>query len=582
MIRRDKHEHALVPQPVRKARFPWTWFPFSLLKKLYELVKKLYSILRSNVEKSIRFQLVLTFAFCLLASMLFYAISSSFFGEMNREAVIDYSSGIHRIDGEAQRLVRMLEPDPDAKRRVSPPVPTPAPPSVPAPGGSSAAEARPGASSVQSGAAANAPQTWPLAVVKTDDPQSDDDEDDLREERVQDHIRNMVNDYNYKVVLTDLEGKVIYRTENAAEITVDIHKVIKNAMDTRVNEMDNRKEFSSFYPVTYHGQKSYLIVSGIPEPNISYRRGESPLSLLTSIAFFILLFYYLTQRKMRYIEDLASGMRIIATGNLDYRMVQRSKDELGSLANDMNVMVEELQRKIEEERRAERTKNELITNVSHDLRTPLTLIIGYLRLLHDKKYENEEQASSYLSIAVQKSEKLKVLIEDLFQFTKLSNQDIPMHIESVSLNEMLEQLLEEYVSIAEDQQLQIVRHLPQERLLVRMDVDQMIRVFENLLTNAVKYSLKPGTIKVLMTREKRDVLVRVTNRTEHMPQEDLARLFDRFYRVDDSRSSETGGSGLGLAIAKTIVDAHGGQIWAETEGDEIHFYVKMKLVEPLA
>jgi signal transduction histidine kinase len=240
-------------------------------------------------------------------------------------------------------------------------------------------------------------------------------------------------------------------------------------------------------------------------------------------------------------------------------------------------MAAELQRTIEEERRAERTKSELITNVSHDLRTPLTLIMGYLRLLKDRNYEGEEQARHYLDISFGKAEKLKQLIEDLFEYTKLSNHGVPLRLETVCLNELLDQLAEEYVTAAENERLYLSRQLPAERLFVHMDPDKMIRVFENLLTNAIKYSLKPGEVRVRMACAGQRALVCVANRGEPLSAEQLERLFDRFYRIDSSRSSETGGSGLGLAIAKSIVESHGGRIWAESEQGEIRFWVELPL-----
>lgn len=299
--------------------------------------------------------------------------------------------------------------------------------------------------------------------------------------------------------------------------------------------------------------------------------------LIIALACFIILFYFLTQRKMTYIEELAGGLREISKGNLHYRVVNRSRDELGSLALHINHMTEELQTTIEEERNAEKTKNELITNVSHDLRTPLTSIIGYLRLLKDKNYENEQQAENYLNVAYNKSEKLKSLLENLFEFTKLSHSGVELQLEKVCINELLEQLLEEFVTYAEENQLKLVKMFPADKLMVPIDADKIIRVFENLLTNAVKYSLKPGEIKVMMWEDDENVKICMVNKSEAFRGEELARIFDRFYRAETSRSTETGGSGLGLAIAKSIVNLHGGDIWVENEKNEIRFWVKLKL-----
>lgn len=468
-------------------------------------------------------QLMLTFVICLLAGLMTYGICSNLFGEMRRSAIIDYKYGIERIDSEARSLVNEL------------------------------------------------------SALQEQREMPDDGNSERNPDFFENHVKGM-NDQKFKVLITDLEGRVVFRSQNAVETTVEIYNVIGNAMNARTDQDYGRNEFSSFYPINYKGQKSYLIVSGIPEPHITYEKGESPLSLLSAVAVFILLFYFMTQKKMRHIEELAGGLRIIATGNLDYRVALRSQDELGSLARDLNFMVEDLQKRIEEERRNERLKRELITNVSHDLRTPLTLIMGYLRLLHDKSYETPEQAAGYIGIAYHKSEKLKLIIDDLFEFTKLSNRDEPLHKEGVVINELLDQLLEEFVTLAEEQQLTISRSIPKEKLLVRIDVDKMIRVFENLLGNSLKYSLKPGAVTVNLYHDHRYVTLQVSNHAELLSDEALHQLFDRFYRVDASRSSDTGGSGLGLAIAKSIVESHEGDIWAEQSNGQIHFFVKLQLI----
>ncbi|WP_438444441.1 sensor histidine kinase [Gorillibacterium sp. sgz5001074] len=401
---------------------------------------------------------------------------------------------------------------------------------------------------------------------------------DVSYQGITDYITRNVSFTGNKVLLADLDGKVFFKAGNATETQVDLHDIIANAMEARYSPMSKAQEFTSFYPVELKDQPAYLIVTGIPQPSITYQRGSSPLTLMTAIASFIFIFYWMTKRKMAYVEELARGLAEISKGHFHFRVAQRSKDELGSLAASINKMAEALQKTIDEERKAERTKNELITNVSHDLRTPLTLIMGYLRLLKDKHYEDSKQADNYLQIAYGKSEKLKALIDDLFEYTKLSNQIIHMNPERVCLNELLEQLSEELVTYAEENGLHLEREITGERMVLSMDAHKIIRVFENLLGNAVKYSHSPGTIRVRLIREEPGwALVTISNRGEPIPQEELPRLFDRFYRVDASRTSSSGGSGLGLAIAKSIVEAHKGEIWAECEGEDIRFCVKLPL-----
>jgi signal transduction histidine kinase len=483
----------------------------------------------NNIRRSIRLQLIVAFIICLLSAMVVYAVSKSFFGEINRNPIIDYSEGISRIDFKARMIVDNLKNDHNLQSE--PPLAPPAP----------------------DGQVNEHPYTLQAFL------------DDASENGA------------YQILLLDLDGKVLYKSKNASETQVDVHQLIAQAMDSRGNT-NQRQEVHSLYPVDFQNKKMYLVTTGIPQPSVTYTKGTSPLTLLFAAAAFIFLFYRLSRQKMRDVEALAEGLNQISKGNLQHRVLQKSEDELGTLAGNINRMTEELQRTIEEERNAERTKNELITNVSHDLRTPLTLVIGYLRLLKDKNYEDEAQADTYLNIAYNKSDKLNRLIEDLFDYTKYSNHSVPMQLERVCLNELIEQLLEEQITYAEENSLTIVRELPAQKLFVSIDADQMIRVFENLLINAIKYSDKPGLVTLRLIHEYDHALITIINQASTIDKEELPHVFDRFYRLDAARTSTSGGSGLGLAIAKSIVEAHDGEIWTKTEQDEIHFCLRLKLV----
>lgn len=400
-----------------------------------------------------------------------------------------------------------------------------------------------------------------------------------------DMFQSLIDSYDYKrykFMLLDLAGDIRAKSANVLEKNIELKQLLFDAINTIVEQKrdgyDERQEYTTLRPIIMNDEYYYLIVRGIPEASQVYyysNSGEGPLPFIIGIIAFFLLFYYLTKRKMRIIEDVAGGLLEISKGNLKYRLEEKSVDELGTLATYINRMAEDLGEQIEKERAAEKTKNELITNVSHDLRTPLTLIMGYLRALKDKKYENELQAEEYLNIAYDKSEKLKSLLEDLFEYTKLNNHGIFIKKEVVSINELLEQLLEEYVPICEENQLGLKRDIPIERLLVKIDADQMVRVFENLLNNAISYSIRPSLIRVSMKKLDHHVIIQFRNNSQTIPEGDLTRMFERFYRVDSSRSSKTGGSGLGLAIAKSIVSLHDGEIWADADEDTITISVKL-------
>ena len=499
---------------------------FRLLRKMFSPVRKVFttldnviSLVRERVGKSVRMQLMATFIVCLLSAMVVASVTDSYLSKLNRDPVVDYSNGASAIDDEARTIVENLtEYSEDHKE--------------------------------------NSGLEW--------------------EDYITDVLTN--GDMGTKALIVDMDGNVLYRSENASENQVDLHNIIRNAMNTRIDSyrLQERTEFISFYPISLNDVRAYVIVSGVPEANIVYYNGNGGfVPVILGFATFILLFYFATQQKMKYIEELASGLLEISKGNLDHRIVGKSDDELGSLANNINFMAEELKNKIEEERRAEVLKNELITNVSHDLRTPLTSIMGYLNLLKDRKYETVDEAKQYLDIAYGKSEKLKVLIEDLFEYTKVTNQGIKLSLEKVYLNELIDQLTEELVPILEEKQLVFKKEFSKEKAIVFADTDKMVRIFENLLTNAIRYSKEQAEILIKTTVGEKHITVCIENKGEPISREDLDRIFDRFFKVEKSRTSNSAGSGLGLAISKNLITLHGGRIWADCKGDTIQFFVEL-------
>lgn len=300
--------------------------------------------------------------------------------------------------------------------------------------------------------------------------------------------------------------------------------------------------------------------------------------MLVSCVVVVVIQTILIRTKINYIKEIVDGVTEISKGKLDYKITVRGTDELKVLAENINQMSLELQRKIEDERRAEQTKNELITNVSHDLKTPLTIIIGYLTLLKDKKYDSETMAQ-YLEKAYNKSLKLKKLIEDLFEYTKVSNGVLRVDRSKVNLVELLEQQIGELSVLAKQKNISIEKDFQCSEIIVNIDPALMARVFENILSNAVKYSYSDpqGIIFVKITQEKDQAVVMVENQGDTIPTEMLPLIFERFYRVDKSRNSKIAGSGLGLAIAKSIVDLHGGNIYAESEGNRVRVYVVLHM-----
>jgi signal transduction histidine kinase len=384
---------------------------------------------------------------------------------------------------------------------------------------------------------------------------------------------------NPQVYIVNLDGKVLLASQNTLVSVVNLEQISSTATNTTLSA-NSASPIVLMYPIQYHHESAYLIVQGTPIANFDYVYHSNPLANAIGLLCFIATFYLLTKRRLSYLKAMTDGLQVIAGGNLDFRIPENGIDELSQLAANMNRMTTSLQNQMIAERRAEQTKAELLTNVSHDLRTPLTLIMGYLRLLKDRKFDSEEQLLEYTTIAYEKSEKLGTLIEDLFTYTKVANQGVVLVRSDVSLNALLSQLMDEFLSLDETEEVLFTSELPKEPVMVHVDANQLTRVFENLLHNSIQHRKKPSSIHVGVEVNGKLAEVTVQNQTEDMSPAEITQLFDRFYRREASRTSTKGGSGLGLAIAQNIVHMLGGSIRCEAKDATICFIVSLPIVTP--
>ncbi|MCM3001159.1 ATP-binding protein [Paenibacillus cellulositrophicus] len=275
-----------------------------------------------------------------------------------------------------------------------------------------------------------------------------------------------------------------------------------------------------------------------------------------------------------YLEEISYGLAEIAKGHFDYEIPVRENHELGRIADSINQMSAQLNRSIQEERNAEKTKNDLITGVSHDLRTPLTSILGFLEIIDKDRYADEVELRYYMNIAYEKSLSLKKLIDDLFEYTRINN-GMPLHLRKLDVTGLIRQLAEEFVPSLEQANMTLQIHAPEQPVIIQADGDHLVRAYENLISNAIKYGSSGKYIDVYIEKEEAFVRIRVCNYGEPIPKRDLPYIFERFYRVEQSRSKATGGTGLGLAITKSIIDVHGGDISVESSTNQTVFETRL-------
>lgn len=301
------------------------------------------------------------------------------------------------------------------------------------------------------------------------------------------------------------------------------------------------------------------------------------LYVLLGIVIFSVTFMILEEPGIRYLGRISDAVQSISQGNLNTEVDVTGDDEFSAMAANLNKMSSDIRKLMDKEREAERTKNELITNVAHDLRTPLTSIIGYLELLAGNTQIPQEMQHKYIEIAYSKSRRLEKLIEDLFGFTKLNYGKIAMHIGQIDIVKLLEQLLEEAYPNFEKKNLSYDLQSNVPAKIISADGNLLARLFDNLIGNAIKYGADGKRVLVKIHGEEDTVTVSVTNFGRVIPADELPLLFNKFYRVEQSRSATTGGTGLGLAIAKEIVDMHGGTIRVASDLNGTVFTVKLQV-----
>ncbi|MDO5416061.1 MAG: HAMP domain-containing sensor histidine kinase [Lachnospiraceae bacterium] len=329
----------------------------------------------------------------------------------------------------------------------------------------------------------------------------------------------------------------------------------------------------------------YLSEAGKESGRFSFFLGETGsligilLYVLLGILVFSVSFLLLQHKSMVYMGKISTAMQNISEGDLNTSVDVVGDDEFSAMAANLNKMVADLRDLMDRERESERTKNELITNIAHDLRTPLTSIIGYLELLSGGRGVKlpPELEKKYIDIAYTKAKRLEKLIEDLFGFTKMTYGKVNMKVSQVDIIKLLEQLLEEFYPSFADKNLayELSSNVPAK--VITADGNLLARLFDNLINNAIKYGAEGKRILVKVHANDEIVTISVTNFGYVIPPEELPLIFEKFYRVEQSRSTSTGGTGLGLAIAKNVVDMHGGTIQVASDLNGTVFTVKLKV-----
>lgn len=281
---------------------------------------------------------------------------------------------------------------------------------------------------------------------------------------------------------------------------------------------------------------------------------------------------YFMRKPIEYMDEVVDAARTLVNPTED--VIQLSKS-LKGIQDELNLAREQGLRNQLMAKDAEQRKNDLVVYLAHDLKTPLTSVLGYLSLLKDEPGLSSETRARYTNIALDKAERLEYLVNEFFDITRFSLTNQILQTEKVNLSVMMNQMTYEFLPLLKEKDLEFDVQIQPDVEFV-CDSNKLERVFDNLIRNAINYSYDHSKILVQLIDEEQNIIIKVENHGKTIPPEILSRVFEQFFRLDSSRKSSSGGTGLGLAIAKEIVELHHGTICAMSEDEMITFVITFK------
>ncbi|MCI5839156.1 MAG: HAMP domain-containing sensor histidine kinase [Peptoniphilaceae bacterium] len=356
-----------------------------------------------------------------------------------------------------------------------------------------------------------------------------------------------------KSIVSRTYGNLLFENSIIIRIISFIYKKIK----ARLNSIFDKTQ-SEFIKTS---RKNLILTFSIFYIGFVFVSNTSFLANLIALLLLFIIYKYIMSivKNLEYISNMSDE---IASGNYSVK-IATNKKYFDTIVKNFNQITENLDKAVEEKVKSERFKVELITNISHDLKTPLTSIINYSKILNHDELGNEE-IKNYSKIIYEKSQRLKKLIEDLFEFSKLSSKNLEVNIQNIDLIQLLEQTLGEWEENFEKKNLEIIQDFTEKSMYLNLDGSLMFRVLDNIFSNVYKYAMKNTRVYINIKNEEK-IYLEIKNISEEKISKDTDDLMERFIRGDVSRKKE--GTGLGLSIAKTLTESQGGKFHIEIDGD---------------
>lgn len=388
---------------------------------------------------------------------------------------------------------------------------------------------------------------------------------------------NALSELGYRFMIIK-DGEQIYSNLSDNDLAVG-REIAGESMENAKTLTATKYDVSVIKNTFWHGEKVFCITAIHPEKTdgsaVNYLKKYFLRYAAGIIAFFVVLsmlingvlYYWISRSILRPLKLLRQGTRKIREGNLEIPMQYDKKDEFGEVCRDFEEMRFYLQESVQQRLEDEKRRKDLIRGISHDLRTPLTSICGYLDGLLDGIADTAEKRGRYLLAIKTRAGNMVALVDSLSEYCRL-DRDFRYHMENIDLKNYIEQYLEQNRLYIEQNQIEMVLHIGNE-CIVKLDTKEFKRIFDNLFTNTVKYRGKE-TSRILITLKKTmdmgNAELIIQDNGPGVPEDSLEKLFDSFYRVDGSRNRVENGSGIGLAVVKEIVLGHGGKVYAENRG----------------
>lgn len=303
----------------------------------------------------------------------------------------------------------------------------------------------------------------------------------------------------------------------------------------------------------------------------TFRNNMDIIMLVLMVVFSLIIFRFAISRITRYFDEIAEGMDELMKGS--DKEIELSP-EMGFLETKLNMCRHILEKRERDAKQAEQRKNDLVVYLAHDIKTPLTSVIGYLDLMSEIPDMPTEQRAKYMEITLEKANRLEKLINEFFEITRYNPQTIVLNKKDFNLSYMLFQMADEFYPMLSEKNQEVIVNAEDDIMLFG-DSDKLARVFNNVFKNAIAYGDKNSKIIIDIYKQSQNAVITFKNYGKGIPPQKLDSIFEKFYRLDESRGTDTGNSGLGLAIAKEIVILHEGEIYAESNDNYTIFYIKI-------